>query len=208
MVMRFLLFPCWAMAGAEDWSLKAILVHGKRSDKRTTSDSALARLEFCARCVDPHEEGSFAHGLTALQGTQDYKVTASLAYAVPNDASRAPMNSDEIKGKLVVVDRGVVPLVQKVLAMQAGDALGVVIVDDGQCTIDLDCGRAGSPRMGGFAPKDDPQAWRQVTIPAILISAESGARLRRLMPLDRRDLPRIGFQFLNRRPHRRAAAEL
>ena len=35
----------------------------------------LARVEFCARCEDPHVEGSVAEGLTALQGARDYKAS-------------------------------------------------------------------------------------------------------------------------------------
>lgn len=192
----------------DDNRLKAVLVHNSRTNvhRSIASETTLARLEFCAYCSDPQDEGSFVYGLTALQGLQHYRVNSSLVYAVPNDASRQPMNRDEASGKLVVCERGAVPLVQKVLAIQAVGALGVVIVDDGQCSVELDCGRAGSPRMGGFAPKDDPEAWRQVTIPAALVSSESGARLRKLMPLDHQELPNLGYQYLSKKQRKRRSS--
>lgn len=200
-------FSYWTLAD-DDKSLKAVLVYDSRSNihRRIASESTLARLEFCAYCSDPQEEGSFVYGLTALQGLPHYRVNSSLVYAVPNDASRRPMNRDEASGKLVVCERGTVPLVQKILAIQAVGALGVVIVDDGQCSVELDCGRAGSPRIGGFAPKDDPEAWRQVSIPAALVSSESGARLRKLMPLDHQELPNLGYQYLSKKKRKRRSS--
>ena len=84
------------------------------------------------------------------------------AYALPNDASRDPMNAAEVRGNIAICHRGAVPLVHKILAVQASGAVGVVLVDDGSCGDDLECGRAGSPKLGGFAPKDDAEAWRKV----------------------------------------------
>lgn len=187
--MRLLLFLL-VLAVCEEYEpddLKIVLIHAK---------DQMTRIEFCTRCADPATEGSFALGLNAIQGVQQYQVSSDLVYAVPNDA-KTVMNEVEARGRVVMCDRGnEIPLVRKVLAVQAAGALGVVIVDDGQCSHELDCGRAGSVRMGGFAPKDDPQAWRQVVIPAVLVSGDSGSRLRNLMPLDRRNLPDMGFQFL------------
>ena len=74
-------------------------------------------------------------------------------------------------------------------------------VDDGRCD-GLDCGRVGSALLGGFAPKDDPQAWRQVTIPSILVSAKTGERIRRVMPLEHFDVPKLGLQWVSPRPRR------
>lgn len=192
-------------AAATADGVKAVLVQGTHrrrpvASSRDTEASALARIEFCVRCDDPHDQGSLVHGLTAVQGPRDYRVNGTLAYAVPNDARKPLANADETRDTIVLCDRGTVPLVQKVLAIQAVGARAAVLVDDGQCAPDLECRRVGAPSLGGFAPKDDPEAWRKVTIPAILVSADTGARLRRLMHLDRKHLPTLGFQFLNRRP--------
>ena len=75
------------------------------------------------------------------------------------------------------------PLVQKILHAQEAGAVGVVLVDDGRCESDLNCGRIGSARLGGFAPRDDPSSRRLVKIPSVLVSRETGKRIRRLMPL-------------------------
>jgi len=118
---------------------------------------------------------------------------------VPNDCARV-VNAAELAGRVALCDRGVVPLVSKVLRAQSAGAAAVVIVDDGGCTEDLDdCGRAGGVRAGGFAPKDDVAKWRDVTVPAILVSRDTGARLRRVMHpgLVRRDIPTLGAQYLN-----------
>merc|ERR1719240_1741650 len=54
----------------------------------TLEATAVAHVEFCRGCPDPHSEGSQVDGLTAAQGLDDYNVMAELAYAVPNDVSR------------------------------------------------------------------------------------------------------------------------
>ena len=188
--------------------LKVTLVQGASVDKRyrpqggTVEEQSLARIEFCAHCDDPHVEGSFADGLTALQGTKDYKVTSHLVYVLPNDVSRDPMNPSEVAGNVAICHRGSVPMVHKILAVQASGAVGVIVVDDGSCTGHLECGRAGSPRLGGFAPRDDAQAWRKVTIPAVLVTEESGDRIRRLMPLEHFEIPKLGRQWVTPRPRR------
>lgn len=41
------------------------------------------------------------------------------------------LNADDVRGRVLLVDRGVVPLVNKVLIAQAAGAVGVVIADDG-----------------------------------------------------------------------------
>ena len=110
--------------------LKVTLHHGA-ADKRYAppdADESLARIEFCAYCEDPHTEGSLARGLTALQGTRDYKITSKLVYALPNDAATPPMNGDELTGNVALVHRSATPLVQKILHAQEAGAVGVVLV--------------------------------------------------------------------------------
>ena len=181
--------------------LKVTLHHGA-ADKRYAppdADESLARIEFCAYCEDPHTEGSLARGLTALQGTRDYKITSKLVYALPNDASTKPMNVDELTGNVALVHRSATPLVQKILHAQDAGAVGVVLVDDGRCESDLNCGRIGSARLGGFAPRDDPSSWRLVKIPSVLVSQETGKRIRRLMPLEHFEVPKLGTQWVSPR---------
>ena len=196
------------VAGDAHPKLKVTLVQGALRDKKyrpaggTVEERSLARIEFCAQCENPHVEGSFADGLTALQGEKDYKLTSFLVYAMPNDVSRAPMNADEVRGNIAICHRGSVPMVHKILTLQAAGALGVVLVDDGSCRDALDCGRAGSPRLGGFAPKDDAAAWRKVAIPAVFVSQETGDRMRRLMPLEHFEIPKLGRQWVSPRPRR------
>ena len=181
--------------------LKVTLHHGA-ADKRYAppdADESLARIEFCAYCEDPHTEGSLARGLTALQGARDYKITSKLVYALPNDASTKPMNADELIGNVALVHRSATPLVQKILHAQEAGAVGVVLVDDGRCESDLNCGRIGSARLGGFAPRDDPSSWRLVKIPSVLVSQETGKRIRRLMPLEHFEVPKLGTQWVSPR---------
>lgn len=196
------------VAGDAHPRLKVTLVQGAPVDKRyrpaggTVEERSLARVEFCAHCENPHVEGSVASGLTALQGERDYKLTSHVVYALPNDVSRAPMNADEVRGNIAICHRGNVPMVHKILKLQAAGALGVVLVDDGSCRDALDCGRAGSPRLGGFAPKDDAEAWRKVAIPAVFVSQETGDRMRKLMPLEHFEIPKLGRQWVSPRPRR------
>eukprot|EP00633_Aureoumbra_lagunensis_P000693 CAMPEP_0197291478 /NCGR_PEP_ID=MMETSP0890-20130614/15906_1 /TAXON_ID=44058 ORGANISM="Aureoumbra lagunensis, Strain CCMP1510" /NCGR_SAMPLE_ID=MMETSP0890 /ASSEMBLY_ACC=CAM_ASM_000533 /LENGTH=135 /DNA_ID=CAMNT_0042764537 /DNA_START=106 /DNA_END=510 /DNA_ORIENTATION=- len=135
------------------------MLHGNKVDKRYRSKSQLARIEFCTQCEHSLDEGSFVHGLSALQGVRDYHINASVVYAVPNDLQKS-LNSEEMFGRIVMCDRGNdIPLVQKIINAQSAGALGIIIVDNGQCSVELECGRAGSARIGGFAPRDDPQMW-------------------------------------------------
>ena len=180
--------------------LKVTLHHGAHDRRYAPPDEdALARVEFCAYCDDPHTEGSLARGLTALQGTRDYKITSKLVYALPNDASTKPMNPEELTGNVALVHRSATPLVQKILHAQEAGAVGVVLVDDGRCESDLNCGRIGSARLGGFAPRDDPSSWRLVKIPSVLVSQETGKRIRRLMPLEHFEVPKLGTQWVSPR---------
>ena len=109
------------------------------------------------------------------------------------------MNADELTGNVALVHRSATPLVQKILHAQEAGAVGVVLVDDGRCESDLNCGRIGSARLGGFAPRDDPSSWRLVKIPSVLVSQETGKRIRRLMPLEHFEVPKLGTQWVSPR---------
>merc|ERR1719502_2155624 len=112
-------------------ALKITLHHGAHDRRYAPPDEdALARVEFCAYCEDPHTEGSLARGLTALQGARDYKITSKLVYALPNDASTKPMNVDELTGNVALVHRSATPLVQKILHAQEAGPVGVAPRED------------------------------------------------------------------------------
>lgn len=158
---------------------------------------SLQSVEFCMGCPDPHLEGSKVQALRAVHGPGEFYVTGTLHYAVPNtmEGNRL-INKRELAGRVVVVDRGVVPLVDKVLLAQKAGAVGVVIADDGNCKAEFECGRVGSARMGGFSGRDPWQSWRDVEIPAVLVMPEVADRLRRMMDIQRMKIPGIGEQWV------------
>lgn len=120
-------------------------------------------------------------------------MVAEVVYAVPNDAQREELlNADDIRGRIAIINRGGnVAMVDKVVRAQKAGAVGVLLVDQGSCDDGFhDCGpRAGSVREGGFAPHDGFALWKDVRIPSLLITAEMGARVRSLMPLEEIQLP-------------------
>lgn len=97
--------------------------------------AGLRTLEFCAGCPDPHLEGSQLLGLAPKHGPKDYEVSGPLVYAIPNhgkpSAGALLLNHAQASGAVVLCDRGLVALVDKVLVAQASGAVGLVIVDDG-----------------------------------------------------------------------------
>ena len=93
-----------------------------------------------------------------------------LIYAVPNDASTDILNEEDVHGNIALIDRGKVPtavcnraacfgcsykstvhqvpLVVKVQRAQAAGAIGVVIVDNGGCNDEYECGVLGERSSG------------------------------------------------------------
>merc|ERR1719230_2210853 len=174
-----------------------VLIDSKQPRQRSSAElGGLHTLEFCLACPDPHLEGTQSTALGAVHGPSEYRVMAELAYAVPNDlAGGRLLNMEELAGKVVLVDRGVIPLVDKVLAVQKVGAVGVLIADDGNCTDAFECGRVGSPKHGGFSGRDPWQLWMKVEIPSLLVMADVGDRLKRMMKLERIYIPGIGEQW-------------
>ena len=72
------------------------------------------------------------------------------------------MNAAELTGNVAICHRGETPIVQKILALQGAGAVGAILVDDGSCESDLDCGRVGSRRV-----------WRGVVRPRSLAGREA-----------------------------------
>lgn len=78
--------------------------------------------------------------------------------------------------------------------MQAG-AVALVIMDDGSCTEDFVCGGwLGSKADGLLAWRDERQAWIDIQIPVVFVTANHGARLVRQMETRAMNMPGFGPQ--------------
>jgi hypothetical protein len=85
--------------------------------KKAVLQDNLHALEFCAhRGCNPHLEGTRLLALGAVHGPTEYNVQGELVYAVPNTGARN-LNRDQLKGHVALMDRGVVPLVDKVRSL-------------------------------------------------------------------------------------------
>eukprot|EP00611_Tribonema_gayanum_P030204 TRINITY_DN8324_c1_g2_i1.p1 TRINITY_DN8324_c1_g2~~TRINITY_DN8324_c1_g2_i1.p1 ORF type:complete len:199 (-),score=45.64 TRINITY_DN8324_c1_g2_i1:179-775(-) len=151
---------------------------------QASGDSPLQYVEFCLDCPDPHLEGSHVPALRAAHGQRAFNATGDIIYAVPNDGSAELLNPDEVAGHIALLDRGTIPLIEKVLKVQAAGAVGALLVDNGECSEDfMRCGRTGGVPEGGFAWRDQPYDWSKVKIPALLVSEKEGSRVKALMSL-------------------------
>ena len=186
-----------------------VVVHlDSRSKKRDSFDrsGSVKIISFCVDCPSPAEEGSIIYGLVSkhLVDRPDHAwlVTSSIVYSVPNLADRDKLiNPEQLFGRIALVDRGKVPLHEKIRRMQNAGATAVIIADDGQCDeLFLSCGpRAGSVREGGFAAHDDAETWSSLTIPAYLITKSTADRLRNHMSLTQENVRGLGVQFFSSR---------
>lgn len=154
------------------------------TSRGSDADGALKWVTFCIKCPDPHTDGSVVPALNAKYGVDVYSVTGELVYCVPNYAeSKFIVNDHQFPNRVVLVDRGKISLLNKVLKIQDTEALGIIIADDGSCREDFSfCGpRAGSVSEGGFAAHDDESRWLKVDIPVVLVSLSTAERLRKAM---------------------------
>jgi len=132
-----MIFRSWARIF---WSFLVLFtVNSKQSDNRinivmkNSKFGGYQALEFCHGCPNPHLEGSRMLGLGAVHGPIDYRIHGEMKYAIPNQAHGGKLlNANQLKGRVVLVDRGRIPLLNKVLIAQAAGAIGVVIADDGR----------------------------------------------------------------------------
>lgn len=137
-------------------------------------------------------------------------VTAEVVYCVPNLANKGRvLNSHEIIDRIAIVVRGDIGLIEKVLKVQNEGALGVIIIDDGQCDFSISkhasegaskdikkstrfqsCGLL----VGGFSHTDSNMMWKAVKIPVLLVTKGTGDLLDSLMNITVTDIPRLGKQ--------------
>jgi len=159
----------------------------------------LRMISFCQDCPYPEDEGSIAYGILPKHlHLNEYSVTAEAVYCIPNYADYVKIvNGREFNDRIVLVNRGNgVTIHDKVLKIQSSGAIGVIVIDDGQCDEQfISCGfRAGSSSEGGIAAHDEISLWKQVTIPVILVSHQTGERFKRIMPMKIMEVPRLGKQ--------------
>lgn len=146
-------------------------------------------ITYCVQCPDPSKEGSLVRGLRSRYGPQTYTVTGELIYCVPNHGEkRRLLNAHQLNERVVLVERGKVSILEKILRIQQqSHAAAIIIADDGSCDEPFyHCGsRAGSVGDGGFAAFDDMQLWSKVEIPVVLITHSSAEKLRSLMKIEK-----------------------
>jgi PA domain len=111
---------------------------------------------------------------------KQFIVKAELIEANPADASQPLVNALLARNRIVLIRRGGVPLVTKVLAAQNAGAIGVIITDDGRCTkaggFNQFC-VPGSTLSLGWAQEDDTELWHTVRIPHVIMYKETAADL-------------------------------
>ena len=87
--------------------------------------------------VSPVLENSFAvHVWTNHHSPQHHDITAEIVRAEPFNAATPLTNAAVVRHRLVMVERGQVPLLVKARHAQDAGALGIVVADlDGQCLV-------------------------------------------------------------------------
>ncbi|CAN0058790.1 unnamed protein product, partial [Ectocarpus sp. 13 AM-2016] len=106
---------------------------------------------------------------------RSFKVKSEVVVAQPADARSELENGRFIRNRIVVVERGDVPIV---LAAQRAGALGVIVADDGRCGSSF--GQLcvyGSDPPEGWAALDMPRPWLDVRVPVVLMLREDAERL-------------------------------
>ncbi len=168
-------------------------------------------LSFCINCDDPEAEGSFVPALTPKFSTYtllnsnpaaiEETISGDLLYCVPNMAEKEKiLNAHEFENRIVLVDRGLVPMMEKVLRIQKAGAAGIVIADDGTCNeMFTFCGhRIGSVQEGGFSTTDDEKEWKKIVIPVFLISKASATKIKGFMTNALYDIKGSGKHYITK----------
>lgn len=181
-------------------------------DISCNDQSPLKAISFCIDCDSPEHEGSFATALMMkhLHTLRDsYKmkpVTSQVIHTVPNYAEdNKILNNMTIQGKIALVKRGKTTVLDKCLRLQAAGAVGIIVADDGKCNFEFtNCGqRAGSIRDGGFASFDDPNLWKEIRIPVVIVTLETYYRLSDAMLFKEIHIPPYGLQNITMMKNKR-----
>ena len=102
---------------------------------------------------------------------------------------------EDAEGRVILVERGRgVSLVEKARKAQIAGAVGVIVVDDGQCDDSFQhCGhQAGGVKEGGFGSYDTLSDWAAIHIPVWLVTAAAGEKLRRRMKMKQEAISKLG----------------
>jgi hypothetical protein len=143
--------------------------------------------------------GLYLRAWHGAHGPRGYAIAGEVALALPNSGARPALAA--LGGAIVLVFRGSVAFVDIVGSVQEAGGVGLVIIDDGSCGEELECGGwLGSISSGaGLAARDPSSAWARVRIPYVLISKGSGVRLLDLLRpsgLGTRSIPGLGEQLV------------
>jgi hypothetical protein len=176
-----------------------VILHMSDGSTRSSQKDqrSLKVLSFCVGCPDPSSEGSIVNGLLNYHNLYlDFSLTSELVWAIPNYAdSKKLLNVEQLKNRVAMVKRGRNSLFDKVeKIMLRSEALGVIVVDDGQCDENfLWCGpRAGNVKAGGFSAYDDEDIWEGLNIPVVMVTAATGNRFTRMMSV--REVDVLGME--------------
>jgi len=195
-LLGLLLLLCAAAVAAEPTCSAGSCTASWMSKRLKVSLAQKHGLVFCQNCSSPESQGSHVDVWESQYAPKGYKVEGELVYTVPNDADGRVLNAHSIEGNIALVDRGKIPMVEKIEKLQEAGATAVVIVDDGSCKGNFDCGMLGSRSKGKFAYKDRAYYWRNVQIPSVLMKQTEGDRLKSMMNLETMQLKNIGLQYL------------
>lgn len=152
---------------------------------RVVFDDRTETLEIMVSAVDADAHAVSvwaAHYSPRAFKLQNVEVVA----AEPFDASTSLRNNPEVvAGRVVLVERGAVPLRQKVQYAQRAGAVGVLIIDTSRACdeqFDQSCCPGGDKANGeGFAAQDKAALWESIMIPSALIRFHDGEFLMDLM---------------------------
>ena len=101
-----------------------------------------------------------------------YTATAEVVVADPPSGNARPLaNTEAVFHRLVIMERGEVPLVDKVAVAQEAGALGVIVTDMGDCTaFDQHCSPGADKSRGeGFGRLDMARPWGRIKIPIVMM---------------------------------------
>jgi hypothetical protein len=115
-------------------------------------------LDDHAQTVTPRDpRGGASEVWAAHWSPQRWRTSAELIVADPPLLDAPLVNARAVRQRIVLAERGGVPLVDKVLRAQSAGALGVIITDTGDCTaFDQFC----SPVRGPVTPLSIPLSSR------------------------------------------------
>lgn len=158
---------------------------------------ASSGLHICSDCPDPNMQGSWFDMWPCHWTYPGYHIDADLVYAIPNDGTEPVLNAEHMYDNVVLVNRGGVRVNDLARRIQNHGALALIVIDDGRCGSNFQCGGLGERRPGeGFAAGDDWWRWTGIVMPTFLVSSIDGRRLQSMMPLSRIDVPGYGSQLV------------